>query len=219
MIRAVLFDVDGTLMDNNLLHVRAWKEAFAPYRALDEAELLSFIGMGSDLYVRKLAPNLDEASRQAIRDRKRALFTDIARDARPFPGTSEVLDQARRRGLKVALASSASGHEVRRYVDAMGIADVVDAITTASDVTETKPAPDLFLAALSKLGVPATDAFVVGDTPYDAMAASRAGMRTVGVLSGGFAAATLETAGAFLVLQDVGELARRFDEILEALQA
>lgn len=217
MIRAVLFDVDGTLMDNNRLHIQAWQEAFRPYQAFDEAELLRYVGMGSDTYVKSLTPDLPLSTREAIRDRKRELYRAIVADASPFPGSRTALEEAHRRGLAIALASSANRVEIDRYVQRMGIAHLIGAVTTASEVSRTKPDPDLFLAALEKLGVAAQEAFVVGDTAYDVQAASRAGMPAIAVLSGGLPQATLEAAGAFMVLKDVGELAARFDEVLARL--
>jgi HAD superfamily hydrolase (TIGR01509 family) len=219
VIRAVLFDVDGTLMDNNLLHIQAWKEAFRPYRAFDDAELLRYVGMGSDTYIQSLAPDLDRATREAIRNHKREIYKEIGTKAAPFPGAKAVLDATHQRGLSIALASSANRVEIERYVAMMGIAPLIAAITTASDVTRTKPDPDLFIASLEKLGLAPREAFVVGDTPYDVQAASRAGLPTIGVLSGGLAQATLEAAGAFMVLSDVGELAARLDEVLRRLEA
>ena len=218
MIRAVLFDVDGTLMDNNFLHVQAWQEAFKPYHPFSEAELMRYVGMGSDTYVHSLTPHLSQDTREAIRDRKREIYKAIGAKAQPFPGAKTALEEAQRRGLAIALASSANRVEIDRYVQLMGIDAMLSAVTTASDVTRTKPDPDLFLAALSKLGVSASEAFVVGDTPYDVQAASKAGMPTIGVLSGGFAQPTLEASGALMVLKDVGELAERFDEVIAQLE-
>ena len=218
MIRAVLFDVDGTLMDNNQLHIQAWKEAFKPYKDFDEAELLRYVGMGSDTYVQSLAPELDPAGREAIRDRKRAIYKVIGAKAGPFAGARAALDAAHQKGLAIALASSANRVEIERYVALMGVAPMLSAMITASDVARTKPEPDLFLAAMDKLNVSPAEAFVVGDTPYDVQAASQAGMPTVAVLSGGFAGPTLEAAGAVMVLQHVGELAERLDEVVSWLE-
>jgi HAD superfamily hydrolase (TIGR01509 family) len=219
VIRAVLFDVDGTLMDNNLLHIQAWKEAFKPYRAFDDAQLLRYVGMGSDTYIQSLAPDLDLATRETIRNHKREIYKVLGAKAAPFPGAKAVLDESHRRGLSIALASSANRVEIERYIAMMGIAPLISAITTASDVTRTKPDPDLFIASLEKLEVTPREAFVVGDTPYDVQAASRAGLPTIGVLSGGLAQATLEAAGAFMVLSDVGELAARLNEVIKLLEA
>lgn len=219
MIRAVLFDVDGTLMDNNRHHVQAWKEAFRPYKDFDDAELFRYVGMGSEPYVASLAPDLDPSARQAIRDRKREIYRVLGAEVAPFAGAKAALEAAQRRGLAIALASSANRADIDRYITRMEIAPLVSAITTASDVKRTKPDPDLFLAALAKLGVSAEEAFVVGDTPYDVQAATMAGLPTVAVLSGGFPGSTLEAAGAVMVLKDVGELAERFDAILETLAA
>lgn len=217
MIRAVLFDVDGTLMDNNTLHIQAWKEAFRPYKHLDEPELLKHVGKGSESYIKSLAPELTASDQAAIRDSKRALYREIGAAAAPFPGAQAALREAHRRGLAIALASSANRTEIDRYVGLMGIDDLVSAVVTASDVARTKPDPDLFLAALAKLDVPPHAAFVVGDTVYDVLAARAAGMPTIAVLSGGLPREALESAGAYAVLRDVGELAERFDEILSNL--
>jgi HAD superfamily hydrolase (TIGR01509 family) len=114
---------------------------------------------------------------------------------RPFSAVPDLLQRVRDAGLRIAVASSAKKDELEKYLDIAGIADLVDVTTSSDDVEESKPAPDIFEAVLKKLGMGGGDAVAIGDTPYDALAAGKAGIATIGVLCGGFTEASLREAG------------------------
>jgi HAD superfamily hydrolase (TIGR01509 family) len=215
MSMAVLLDVDGTLIDDNLLHVLAWSRAFRRLgREIDATTIVHAIGMGGD----RLAPALlGEAGELAERARRLHAEEYVAggliRHAIALPGAVELLETLRRRGARTALASSARAEELDRYRELLGGARDVDTIVTSEDVPETKPAPHLFAVALERLGRP-TRAVVVGDTVYDVAAARELGLPCLAVLSGGIERCLLEDAGAAAVYEGVDALVRDLDRAL-----
>jgi HAD superfamily hydrolase (TIGR01509 family) len=214
MIRAVLFDIDGTLIDSNDLHVAAWVQAFAEAGHPVEAPAVHRqIGKGGDNLVPTLAPGLSDTEQAALAQGHGRLYKQLFVDrARPFPHAADLLRRTRDEGRRVVLASSASADELDHYVALMGVADLVDARTSIDDVETSKPAPDIFATALEKLGVAPDEALAIGDTPYDIESAGKSGIATVAVLSGGFAADALADAAA--VYLDAAELLRRFPDWL-----
>jgi HAD superfamily hydrolase (TIGR01509 family) len=154
----------------------------------------------------------DDAERRlgdAVRETEGDRYTELLPEVRVLPGAREFLADLSGRGVAVVLASSAKQEEVDVYVDMLGAREFA-AWTTSADVDRTKPAPDLVEAALERAGT--RDALVIGDTTWDVLAALRAGIRAIGVLSGGFAAAELSEAGAIEVYESVMELHGRIDE-------
>ena len=135
---------------------------------------------------------------------------------RPFSAVPDLLRRVREAGLRIALASSAKKDELDEYMEIARIRDLVDVITSSDDARESKPAPDIFEAALSKLGVKGADAVAIGDTPYDATAAGKAGIRTIGVLCGGFTEHSLREAGCVKVYPGPATLFARFKDSLLA---
>jgi HAD superfamily hydrolase (TIGR01509 family) len=134
------------------------------------------------------------------------------REARGFPGVRELFQRIRAQGSRIALASSCKADEIEGYMELAGISDLVDAQTTADDAEHSKPEPDIFLAALERLeGVTPDDAIVVGDSPYDAEAASKAGIKAVGLLSGGFPEVELRQAGCIAIYKDPQDLLLEFE--------
>lgn len=208
MIKAVLFDIDGTLIDSNALHVRAWERVFREVGHDIPAERIAQqIGKGGDNLVPALIPGADADTAERLSDRHGAIFkADYLPRAKPFPDAVALVRRVHAGRRKVVLASSASAEELDYYVDLMGIADAVAAKTSSDDVETTKPAPDIFAAALGKAGVSADEAVAVGDTPYDVRSAAGAGIGTVALLSGGFAEDVLREAGATAVYRDVADL-------------
>src|SRR5437899_7937640 len=190
MVRAVIFDVDGTLVDSVDLHARAWKEAFRHFGDdFKFREIRQQIGKGSD----KLIPyflqpkEVRHIGQELDRYRGELWKAKYLKKVKPFPKVRELLERIRRDGKQIVLASSAQGHELETYKKIANIEDLVDKETSADDVESSKPDPDIVHAALEKLGNPDHPAVImVGDTPYDAEAAKKAGVRTIGVLSGGF---------------------------------
>lgn len=205
-LQAILFDLDGTLVDSNDLHADTWVEVFVEAgHEIDRREIRGQIGKGGDTFVPSLLPGLPEQEQARLADAHGRVFKRrYLRRVRPFPGVHELLARVKGAGLKVAIASSASQGELDHYLDLLDARGLVDATTTVDDVAASKPAPDLVSAALEKLGVAGADALFVGDTPYDVEAAAKAGVATVAVLSGGFARETL--AGARAVYADAAAL-------------
>ncbi|MGE7205567.1 YhjD/YihY/BrkB family envelope integrity protein [Sphingomonas sp. NPDC019816] len=209
---AVLFDIDGTLIDSNDLHVTAWHRAFAEAgHDVDRAAIHDQIGKGADNLVPALLPDLSEDAQHRLADAHGRLFKqDYIARAKPFPGARALIERVHAAGSKVVLASSASGEELDHYVALLGIESLVSATTSSDDVDRSKPAPDIFAVALKKAGVPGDAAIAIGDTPYDIQSAGKAGMATIAVLSGGFDRHALERAGAIAIHADVADLCRNF---------
>ena len=216
LLKAVIFDVDGTLVDSNDLHVQAWCEAFRGYgKELSFEEVHGQMGKGGDQLMPVFCSReeLDRFGEELERRRVELFTSEYLPRVRPFPRVRELFERIKAEGLQIALASSAKEQELDRHKKSLRVEDLLEAATSADDAERSKPHPDIFQAALAGLkGVEPREAVVVGDTPYDVEAASKAGMRTVGVLSGGFAEETLRGAGAVAVYRDVGDLLDKYDE-------
>lgn len=208
---AILFDIDGTLVDSNDYHVLAWDRAFREAgHDFNRRTLHDQVGKGSDNYVPSLLPGVSDDEAERLGDAHGRIYKqDYLPAARPFPGARELLRRCKDEGMKVALASSASGPELQHYLTLLDCKDVIDGYTSADDVGCSKPCPDIFEAAREKLGVPASEALVIGDTPYDIQAACRAGMQAIAVRSGGFSDPALQ--GPIAIYDDVAALLARFD--------
>ena len=211
-IRAALFDIDGTLIDSNPLHVIAWQEAFAGAgHPMESRAIAKLIGMGGDKLVPTLLPEADEALQEQLADRHDTIFKGrYLAQAKPFPGARDLIAHVHDAGLKVVLASSASAQEVRHYVDLMDIGHYLATSTSIDEVAQSKPAPDIFTTALAKAAVPATAALAIGDSPFDAESAAKSGVRTIALLSGGFDRTELVRAGAVAIYADVADLLARY---------
>jgi phosphoglycolate phosphatase-like HAD superfamily hydrolase len=212
--RAVLFDVDGTLVDTNDLHAAAWREAFLHF-GLDRPveEIRWQIGKGGDNLIPSLFPDLEEARREEIGDFRGDLFKrDYLPRATPFPGVRALFERLVGDGVKIVLASSSHAEEVDYHLSLIACADLVSATTSKDDVEKSKPCPDIFAAALAKVAPLGTgEVAVVGDTPWDAKAAGKIGLRTVGFRSGGFPDEALAEAGACELYDGPSDLLDRFD--------
>ena len=210
-VRAVLFDLDGTLVDSNEFHVDAWERVFREggYDTAREA-IRGQIGKGGDLLVPALLPDAPKAVREHLAKRHGEVFKARYLDlVRPFPRATDLLARVKASGRKVVLASSASGEELEHYTRLLGAEDLVTASTSKDDVSTTKPAGDIFAAALVKARVSPAYAIVVGDTPYDIEAAAKCKVASVAVRSGGFDEAAL--AGAVARYDDVAALLTGFE--------
>ena len=214
---ALIFDLDGTLIDTVYAHVFAWQ------RALDEVELPiegwrihRRIGMSGGLFARAVAREAgreltpDEA--EAVQRRHGEIFRELLPDRRPLPGAVELLWELRRRGIVHGIATSGRRPEIDASLEALGVGDDTVVVERGS-VARAKPAPDLFLACQETLGVEPGDCFVVGDAVWDLLAARRARMLSIGLLSGGYGADELLGAGAFRVYDDAADLHRSLDEL------
>lgn len=208
-IKAILFDIDGTLVDSNDMHVLAWEEAFAGIGATFDREVVhDQIGKGPDMLVPTLLPDLDEATREKLGDAHGCIFkAKFLGEAKPFKQAHDLLAHAHGLGQRVVLASSASEAELDHYLDLLEARALVTAATSSDDVERTKPAPDIFATALAKLsGIDAKEALVVGDTPYDIEAAGKCGIAAVALRSGRFPDEVLRAAGAVAIYDDAAAL-------------
>jgi len=212
--RAALFDVDGTLVDTNDLHAAAWREAFLQFGLDKPAEEIRWqVGKGGDNLIPSLFPDLLEARRTEIEDFRGDLFKRCYLPrATPFPGVRALFERLAADGVRIVLASSSHAEEVDFHLSLIACADLVAATTSKDDVESSKPCSDIFQAALAKVApLGAEQAAVIGDTPWDAKAAARLGLRTIGFRCGGFPDHALEEAGACELYDGPGDLLARYD--------
>jgi HAD superfamily hydrolase (TIGR01549 family) len=209
---AALLDVDGTLVDTNYHHTLAWYRAFRRHEiVLPLWRIHRHIGMGGDQLVAALTDDdTDQRLGDDIRAAEKDLYAELIDEVEPLPDARDLIDLLKRRGHAVVLASSAKSEEVDHYLDVLDARDVVDGWTTSADVENTKPDPDLVAAARAKAG--GGDAVMLGDSTWDCIAASRCGVATVALLTGGFSEQELREAGARCVYESIGELIERLDE-------
>jgi HAD superfamily hydrolase (TIGR01549 family) len=214
MIEAVVFDVDGTLVDTVDQHAAAWLRAFAHFgHEIDFAAIRSQIGKGGDQLMPVFLPKEEVEQRgNEIEEYRKDLFKrEYLPHVRGFPKVRDLFKRILADGKRVALASSAKGDELMAYKKAAGIIDLVDEETSSDDAERSKPHPDIFEAALARLKLRPRCAIVVGDSPYDAEAAGKAGMKTIGVLCGGFPEADLRKAGAAQIFRDPADLLANYE--------
>jgi HAD superfamily hydrolase (TIGR01509 family) len=212
MPTAAILDVDGTLVDTNYQHALAWYQAFRQLDChLPIWRIHRHIGMGGDQLVESLAgKDFDDEHGEEVRAAEKALYLAAMPTVEPLGQSRELIEDLKEQGRKVVLASSAKAKEIEYYLDLLDARELADDWTTSADVEQTKPEPDLVVAALEKLGT--DDAVMVGDTPWDVEAAKRAGIETVCVLTGGFSRDELEEAGAATVFESIVELRQRIAE-------
>ncbi len=215
MIRHLIFDIDGTLLDSVDLHAKAWAEAFAAFGITVPAdEVRSQIGKGGDQLMPVFVPKERlEREGEALETFRSGLFTEkYLPEVKPFPGVRALFERLKAEGHVLALASSGKAEEVERYQEIAGIRDLVDVATNSDEAERSKPHPDIFEAALAKLGHPPRgQAIVIGDSPYDAQAAVKAGLPVIGVLCGGFPEAQLSEAGCTAIYRDPQDLLDGYD--------
>jgi HAD superfamily hydrolase (TIGR01509 family) len=211
-VRAVLFDVDGTLVDTNYLGAVTWWEAFAQAGYdVTMKDIHRTIGKGSDQLLDALLPkDRDRDGDQDLRTAHSALYSVYWTRLRPLDGAVDLLRACHQHGLKVVLASSADEREFAALRTALDADDAIDEATNSGDVERSKPAPDLVEVALDKAGVSADQAVFVGDTVWDVHACQKAGVRCIGLLSGGIGRDELIGAGAVEVYDGPAQLLDRF---------
>jgi len=216
-MRAFIFDLDGTLVDTVYAHVVAWQ------LALDEAGIFvdgwrihRRIGMSGGLFTRALAREigrpLSDVEQESLPRRHGEIYLELVPKRRPLPGARDLLRALHDGGIPFGIATSGVHPEIDASLDALDVpADVI--VVGRDDVLRAKPEPDLFLACQQRMGVRLADCYVVGDAVWDLLAARRAGMLSVGLLSGGYGADELTQAGAFRVYRDAQDLLDSLDEL------
>jgi HAD superfamily hydrolase (TIGR01509 family) len=203
---AAILDVDGTLVDTNYHHAIAWYRAFAQHGVtLPLWRIHRHIGMGGDQLVAALAgERFDSESGDDVRSAETALYMALIGEVQPLEDARGLIEDLKQDGHTVVLASSAKPDELAHYLDLLDARELADGWTDSGDVERTKPHPDLVAAAVEKAGGGA--AVMLGDSTWDCEAAERAGLETIGVLTGGFSEDELRDAGASSVFRSLGEL-------------
>jgi HAD superfamily hydrolase (TIGR01549 family) len=203
---AAILDIDGTLVDSNYFHAVAWYRALRAHdHTLPMWRIHRAIGMGGDQMIAALlGDEAEERQGDDIRDAEKERYFELIDEVQPLEGARELIEDLKRGGSRVVLASSAKPDEVDHYLDLLDARDLADAWTTSGDVERTKPAPDLVNTALDKIG--GGPAVMVGDSVYDCEAAGNAGVETIAVLTGGFSDSELLKAGARIVFASIAEL-------------
>ena len=216
MIKTVIFDVDGTLVDTVDMHAEAWQRALREYgKEVEFSAVRAQIGKGGDqLMPVFLSPEeLDEFGEELEKRRGEIFKQDYLPKSKAFPQVRELVERIQRDGKRVVLASSAKRDELEHFKSVTNIADLLEGETSADDAEKSKPEPDIFLAAIREGGNPEPrEAIVVGDTPYDAIAAAKAKLKTIGLLCGGFSEQSLRDAGCVAIYKDPGDLLARYEE-------
>jgi HAD superfamily hydrolase (TIGR01549 family) len=215
MVRAAIFDVDGTLIDSVDAHARAWQLALEHFgHSVSFEKVRQQIGKGGDqlLPVFLSEQELKERGEELEKFRGELFKNHFMDSIQPFPGVRELFLKLRSKGIQTVLASSAKADELEYYKRLCRIEDLVEANTSSDDAERSKPYPDIFQAALTKVeGLEPEDAMVIGDTPYDIIAAKRAGIESIGMLSGGFPEDELWDAGCVAMYEDPAELLKRLE--------
>jgi|ERR1700761_2315342 len=215
-LKAVLFDVDGTLVDTNYLHTVAWWEAFAQAgHTVPMASIHRSIGMGSGRMLDALLPDdRDAGADEDITIAHAALYSVYWSRLQPLPGARELLKACHDHGLRVVLASSADPGELEVLCAALDVGDAIDAATSAGDVDASKPAPDLVQVALDQAQAGPGESVFIGDAVWDIQACEKAGVPCIGLLSGGSSRGELAEAGAAAIYDGPAGLLEQFPKRL-----
>ncbi len=216
-MHALIFDLDGTLVDTVYAHVFAWQQAFAEIDLpIESWRIHRRVGMSGGLFTRAVTREVGRAltdeETKAVQDRHAALYREILPSPRALPGAVDLLAGLRANGVPHAIATSGRRPEFVAALRALQAPDDL-LVIDRGDVARAKPEPDLFLAAQERLGVEARDCYVVGDAVWDILAARRAAMLSVGLLTGGYGEDELLAAGAYRVYRDPAELSKSLDEL------
>jgi HAD superfamily hydrolase (TIGR01509 family) len=213
----LIFDLDGTLVDTVYAHVFAWQRALSTCgMSIDGWRIHRRIGMSGGLFTRavarELGRELSDAEAEDVQQRHGELFRELLPERRPLPGAPELLADLRARGITHGIATSGRRPEINASLAALGVPDDM-VVIERGDVARAKPEPDLFVECARRLGAAPAECYVVGDAVWDLLAARRAGMLSIGLLTGGYGSDELERAGAYRVYRDAAELNVSLDEL------
>jgi HAD superfamily hydrolase (TIGR01509 family) len=216
-MRALIFDLDGTLVDTVYAHVFAWQQALAEAGMVIEGwRIHRRVGMSGGLFTRavgrELGRDLSGSEAEALQRRHGELFAQFLPERQPLPGAVELVRFLRVTRIPFGIATSGRRPEINASLAALGLGQET-VVIERGDVARAKPEPDLFLACQQRLGIGVNECYVVGDAVWDLLAARRAGMLSIGLLSGGYGEDELSRAGAFRVYRDPAELHRSLDEL------
>ncbi len=214
MYKAVLCDLDGTLLDSNHFHAEAWQRTFQNFGfTADFQAVVKQIGKGGDKLIPAFVPEDRVAElEEDLKDFRKNLFHREYMDRIvPFSDAKLLLERMRQEGLRISVASSTNKEDLHAFLMLLRIHALVEQHTTADDAKQTKPEPDIFQVALQKLGIEPQDALALGDTPWDVEAAGKAGVKTVAFTCGGWTEQDLKDAGAIAVYRDPADLLRQFE--------
>jgi HAD superfamily hydrolase (TIGR01549 family) len=216
-VRALIFDLDGTLVDTVYAHVFAWQLAFTEAgMSIDGWKIHRRIGMSGGLFTRaaarELGHDISPEEAEVLQRRHGELFREFLPEPRPLPGAVDLLRYLRATGVAHGIATSGRRPEIDASLEVLGVGPET-VVVERGEVSRAKPEPDLFLACQERLGVGTEDCYVVGDAVWDLLAARRAWMLSVGLLSGGYGEEELARAGAFRVYRDPADLQRSLDEL------
>ena len=210
---AILFDIDGTLVDSNYLHVHAWQRAFAEVGVdVESWRIHRGIGMDGSSLLDELLPDDAEDAKDRAKDLHSRFYQETAHLLKPLPGTRRLLDLVAATGLQVVLATSAPEDELALLRKVLDQDEIVSAVTSSGDVDTAKPNPDIVEVALQRAKVGADRAVFVGDSIWDIRAAARAGVECIGVESGGVDRLRLQDEGAVAVYRNPRDLADQLDD-------
>lgn len=209
----MLFDIDGTLVDSNYLHIDAWQRAFAEVGIGVEAwRIHRSIGMDGSTLVKTLSDDAPDDQQTRLKDLHSQYYKETATMLQPLPGARELLQKVADLGLKVVFATSAPEDELKMLRETLDSDQLVAAVTSSDDVDTAKPKPDIIEVALERAGVSAERAVFIGDAIWDAEACVRADVPCIGVLSGGVSRDELRDAGAVEVFENADDLLRHLGE-------
>jgi len=216
-VLAFIFDIDGTLVDSNELHVDSWDRAFQRFdKTFPREKLRAQIGKGSDQYIPEfLTPEEIKRFGKELDEYRSELFRkEYLPKVRPFPKVRELFQRMRQDNKRIVLASSGKKTDTRYYIDLLKIDKIIDGYVSGDDATSSKPAPDIFAASLKKLkDISPSDALTVGDTRFDIEAARKACLKTIAFLCGGTSESVLRETGAIAIYRDPAGFLAHYDEV------
>ena len=215
MVKALLCDIDGTLVQSNWLHAEAWRVAFeAMDLHLELDAIRRQIGKGGDELIPVFVPWWKRPKvEESLKTYRKYVFQHgLRQQVEAIPGVRDLLLRVRAAGIKVAVATSSEKDDLDVMKHVAGMEDLVDEQTTSEDADRAKPHPDIFAAVVRKLGLSPDECMALGDTPYDAESAGKAGIRTIGVMTGGWSREDLFAAGCVEVYESVADLLQQFEQ-------
>jgi len=214
-LRAFIFDIDGTLVDSNELHVDSWDRAFRKFgKQFPREQLRAQIGKGTDQYLPEFLTKteIDEFGKELDEYRSEIFRKEYLPRVKPFPKVRELFQRIRDDGKRIMLASSGKKKDTKYYVDLLKIDNLIEGYTSADDADRSKPAPDIFSVALEKLNLTSEQAIAVGDTRFDVEAAAKIGLKTIALTCGGTTEEILRKAGAVAIYADPADLLAHYTD-------